>query len=302
MVRTLEHNGVRWIDLLQPQPEELKELEGKFAFHHLLVEELRAPTYHPLAEFYGKYLFIILHFPQFAEATHRIHGIEIDFLITHEVLVTIRYEEFGDFESFWEEARQNPGRYLTKTPGHTFYFLVKRLFNRIFPELDEMGTTIHQVEKQIFQDFDESIIERIALVKRQILRFVRAMKPQRVVWNSLPGYALSFWGERMKPYFSDLVAEYERTMTLIETHHEVINSLHLTSSSLLDHRQNYVIKILTIFTAIILPLSLVASIYGMNLNYLPFATHDNAFWWFMGGMLIVTVLMLLYFHKRRKWL
>ena len=117
----------------------------------------------------------------------------------------------------------------------------------------------------------------------------------------MPGAAHAFWGERMKPYIADLIADYGRTLHFVETHREVVDSLHLTSSSLLDNKRNYVIKVLTVFTAIILPPSLVASIYGMNLAHLPWANHPSAFWWFVWGMVSVAVISVV-FLKKKKWL
>ena len=131
--------------------------------------------------------------------------------------------------------------------------------------------------------------------------FIRALKPQKSVWDNSLEVVLNFWGSRLKPYFVDLLADYNRILHFVETHKEVVDSLHLTSSSILDNKRNHTIKILTIFTAIILPLSLITSIYGMNLAHLPFANHPLAFWVFMVGLTIATVLMLIFFRKR-KWM
>lgn len=299
-MRVIEHQNLKWVDILKPRSEDTKFLEENFEFHHLILGEIKTPTCHPLVESYQNYLFLILHFPDM-DANERIQSIEIDFLITKNTFITIRYEDFDDFEKIFAEVQKNPNRHLDKTSGHLLYFLIKRLFSETFPELDRIKEEIDRCEDKIFQTFDEQIIEQIASIKRQVLDFIRALKPQKSVWENMPEVVLSFWGERLKPYFSDLIADYNRTLHFVETHREVIDSLHLTSSSLLDNKRNYVIKILTIFTAIILPLSLVASIYGMNLLYLPLASHPFAFWLFLGGMFLATILILLFFRKR-KWI
>lgn len=299
-MRTIERQNLKWIDILRPTDEDLKFLEG-FNFHHLIVEEIKTPTYHPLIEYYQTYLFWILHFPAWDHTKKQIQTIEIDFLVTKDTLITIRYQEFKDFEEFWDEVAANKEKYFDKTTGHLFHRLVKKLFNNTFPELDRIKEAIDQLEIDIFEEFDENIIEKIASIKRQILGFLRAIKPQKSVWDSVPQHALNLWGERLKPYFSDLIADYNRTLHAAETHKEIVDSLHLTSSSLLDNKRNYVIKVLTIFTAIILPLSLLASIYGMNLAHLPGAGREDAFWWFLGGTLAVTAVMLVYF-RAKKWM
>jgi len=96
------------------------------------------------------------------------------------------------------------------------------------------------------------------------------------------------------------MADYNRTLHFTETHKEVLDSLHITSSSLLDNKRNYVIKVLTIFTAILLPLSFIASLYGMNVA-LPLGDDPMLFWWLLGGM-TVGVLWGLAWLRKSKWL
>lgn len=299
-MREIRQGEIRWIDILKPTNQDIKFLEEGFDFHHLLLEEIKTPTYHPLIESYETYLFLILHFPNFYRQTNKTQSVEIDFLITEKTLITVRYQDFPDFEEIFTEVEKSPELYLDKTTGHLLHHLTKKLFSKMFPELDEIKESIDNIEDHIFEQFDDGIIEEIAHIKRQILDFIRALKPQKSVWETVPDVALEFWGERIKPYISDLVADYNRTLNFVETHNEVVDSLHLTSSSLLDNKRNYVIKILTVFTAIVLPLSLFASIYGMNI-YLPFAENKNIFWLILGLMAVGTLAVLAWL-KRIKWI
>ena len=297
---TIEYRNIKWIDIVRPKSEDLRFLESN-GFHHLLVSEVETPTYHPLVEYYKTYLFWILHFPAWDQKREQINSIEIDFLVTNDMLITIRYQEFQDFENLWKSVQEQRGQYLDKTTGHLFYHVVKTLLNKTFPELDRIKEALDQIETLILEDLDETIIEKIIYTDHHILSFLRALKPQKTVWDSAPQYVQMFWGDRLKPYFSDLIADYRRTLHVAETHKETINSLHLSSNSLLDNKRNHVVKILTIFTAIILPLSLFASVYGMNLTHLPLASRADAFWWFLGGMAAITAGMLVYF-RIKKWL
>lgn len=299
-MRETKYDGIKWIDILKPTDKDFKFLADNFNFHHFILEEIKTPTYHPLIESYETYLFLILHFPNFYQRTNQIQAIEIDFLITKDTLVTVRYHNFPDLDNIFTDIEKNPDVYSDKTSGHLFHHLTKQLFSKMFPELDKIKESIDDVEDNIFKQFDEKIIEKIAHIKRQILDFIRALKPQKSVWDAIPDMAFEFWGERIKPYISDLVADYNRTLHFVETHREVADSLHITSSSLLDNRRNYVIKILTVFTAILLPLSFVASLYGMNVS-LPFDDELTIFWWLVGTMATGTTLALVWL-KKNKWL
>jgi len=300
-MKIIENNKIKWIDIIKPKDEDIKFLEDNFQFHHLLLEEARSPTYHPLVESYEFYLFLILHFPNFYKKLSRVQSIEVDFLITNNTLITIRYHDFVDFDEIFTEVANNPVQYLDKTTGHLFHHLIKGLFHRMFPELDKIKESIDDIEDSIFEDFNKDSIEQIAHIKRQILDFIRALKPQKSVWHLIPAITIKFWGERLRPYVSDLIADYNRMLHFVETHREVADSLHLTSSSLLDNRRNYVIKVLTVFTAILLPLTFVTSIYGMNLRYLPLAEHPMAFWIFIGSMTAATLTALAWL-KWHEWL
>ncbi|OGN00005.1 MAG: hypothetical protein A3B91_03330 [Candidatus Yanofskybacteria bacterium RIFCSPHIGHO2_02_FULL_41_29] len=298
-MREVSYNGVRWIDILKPADRDIKFLET-FNFHHLILEEIRTPTYHPILESYKDYLFLILHFPNFYRRTNQIQSVEIDFLITKDALITVRYHDFPDFENIFDDIQKSPELNLDKTTGHLLHHITKQLFSKMFPELDKIKESIDKIEYEIFKNFRDDIIEEIAHIKRQILDFIRALKPQKAVWDSAPEITIGFWGDRIKPYILDLVADYNRTLHFTETHREVADSLHVTSSSLLDNKRNYVIKILTIFTAILLPLSLFASVYGMNVP-LPFEDNRYAFWWIMGTMAISTLIALSWLRKN-KWI
>ena len=300
IMKEIKYGDIRWLDIVRPNDRDTEFLKENFGFHPLILEEIKSPTYHPVIESYETYLFLILHFPNFYRRTSRIQAVEIDFLITKDALITVRYQDFPDFDNIAVEIATDQDQNLNKTTGHLLHHLTKKLFSKMFPELDRIKESIDEIEDHMFVSFGENIIEKIAHIKRQILDFIRALKPQKSVWDSALNIFEEFWGERMKPYTSDLIADYNRTLHFAETHREVVDSLHLTSSSLLDNRRNYVIKVLTVFTAILLPLSLVASIYGMNLTYLPLAGNRWSFWWFIGGMIIIIIVVAVWLRKN-KW-
>jgi magnesium transporter len=296
----IEYKGLKWIDIFTPTDDEMKILEKDYDFHPLIIEELKTPTFHPILESYQDYIFTILHFPNLDSESERVESIEIDFLVTKDTLITIRHQKFKDFDDVRFAIFGKPEQFMQNSSGHLFYHIVKKLISKRFPELNRFGQSIDRIESEIFEDFNEDIIEKIAIIKRQMIDFIKTVKPQKAIWDSIDDVGIKFWGEELRPYLVDIQTDYNRTLHFAETHNETVDSLHLTSSSLLDNKRNYVIKVLTIFTAIILPLSLIASIYGMNIA-LPLADNPGAFWWFLIGMATVIAAMLLFFHKR-KWL
>lgn len=299
-MRTLHLKKLKWIDILNPKKEDVEFLRKNFSFHPLILEEIKHPTFHPLLESYESYLFWITHVPNWGTNSHIVSQ-EVDFLMTSDALVTIRYQKFDDFEKVYEEIAKNQERYRLEITGHLFYHIVRSLLEDTFPELDKIKKEVDEIEEEIFSKLDERIIERLTGLKRDATDFLRTLKPQKYVWEAAQKKCLDFWGARFKPYFSDLFADYHRIFHIIETHKEAVDTLFGSSEALLNAKRNYVIKILTIFTAVILPLSLITSLYGMNIKYLPGSDNPFAFFIFIILMIVVSISSLIYF-KWKKWL
>ncbi len=276
-------------------------LEKEYGVHPVILDELRTPTLHPLFESYGSYLFAVMHFPHLNDAQQRMETVEIDFIITKHAIITIRYRSFPDFDEVFRDM-QSEDMHEEVMPGHVFHRIIKALIKKTAPEITHIRQAVDAAEDAMLDYIDDRNIERLALVKRLVLDFLRALRPQKALWEEdVPEAGLAFWGDSMKPYVSDLSASYNRILYLAENYLSTIDSIYLTSSVLLDNKRSNVIKILTLFTAIILPLSLITSIYGMNITHLPGSGNPHIFWWFAGGMTVVAISMYGFF-RYSKWI
>ncbi|MEK7628179.1 MAG: magnesium transporter CorA family protein [Patescibacteria group bacterium] len=298
-MQVVKFGNLQWIDIVAPCDDDIRYLEDHFGFHQLILQEVRTPTLHPLVAEYEGYLFLVLHFPNQSKNTGRVLNAEIDFLITTDTIVSVRYQTFDDFQEQLHSMADNHD--VHKTTGHLFHAMAKHLFSSTFPELDGIKKAVDDAEDAIFAHVDDANIERLADIKRKVLDILRALRPQESVWESFHTIATRFWGEGMRPYLSDLDADYNRVLHFAEMHLSIIDSIHVTASFLLDNRRNNVMKVLTLFTAIILPLSLITSIFGMNFTHIPYAANPQAFYWLIAGMVASTILMIVYF-RNKKWL
>ena len=152
----------------------------------------------------------------------------------------------------------------------------------------------------MFKNAERKIIEDISIVRRDIANFIRTIKPQKTILNSLMARGPEFFGKEMKPYFTDMIGDYTRVVNALENHKEIIEALHDTNESLLTTRTNEIIKVLTLFAVIVFPLTLIAAIFGMNTKILPIVGRPNDFWIVMGIMIMATIGMFGYF-KYKKW-
>jgi magnesium transporter len=156
----------------------------------------------------------------------------------------------------------------------------------------------------IFSENARQTVQEISLIRRDIIAFRRVIKPQISVIASLDRRAqalLPLLGEDLSEYFGDLNDHLAKIWDTLEDYKDVIEGLSDTYNSLTSTRINDVIKVLTILSVILLPLTLVSGIYGMNFAVLPGAEHPYGFWITLGIMGVIVLAMLAYF-KFRRWI
>ena len=179
--------------------------------------------------------------------------------------------------------------------------MLDHLFDYLFPILRRVDGNISVIEEAIFTKDDRQIIRDIALLRRDIIALRRIIRQQVPILENLERVDRKIIHEDLDEYFGDIVDHLYRARDIIDEDAEIIAGLSDTADTLLSHRLNGVMRILTVFSVIMLPLTLISSVYGMNIAGLPFADHPQSFWIVNGFMLVTAAVMLIYF-RRRKWL
>lgn len=300
----LKAKGVSWINLKNPSKKDLNYLKKEFKLHPITLGELLAPTLRPKVEHYDHYLYMVIHFPFYNSKKQTTESIEIDFIITQNTLITIRYEELPPFKEFWGKCqldKMTREYSFGETTAFLLYCVLESLYGFSLRQLDHISKKINQIEDKMFKvKGSEQIVEDISLTRRDVLDFRKTIKPQKTMLDSLKIRGTEFFGKKMKPYFMDIIGDYMRVWSLLENHKETIQALRETNDSLVSNRTNRIIRLLTIFSVIVFPLTLLASVFGMNTQFLPLVGHEYDFWIIAGFMLIATLAMLIFF-KRKKW-
>lgn len=293
-----------WIDINNPAKKDVDYLKKHFNFHQFILDELLIPTVRPKVDEYNGYLFMVLHFPIFVKRQKRTFSREIDFLITKDIIITIRYEAIEPLQTLFDECTLQGikrEKIMGKTTGYFMYQIIEALFDFSFRELDHIQQKINHIEGEMFRRMEQKIIEDISMVRRDIANFIRTIKPQKTILDSLAARGSKFFGEEMEPYFTDMLGDHTRVINMLENHKEIIEALHDTNESLLTIRTNEIMKILTIFAVIVFPLSLLAAIFGMNTVILPIVGLPYDFWLIIGIMAAATITMFGYF-KWKRWI
>jgi len=303
-VEIVEHEGLRWINVERPGPVDFAWLEEHFEFHTLDYEDIRSRNQRPKIDEYDDYLFIVLHFPVFDKAVGRLNAGELDIFIGPDFIITLPNQAIQPVEYLFERCRSSEEtreQLFSKGAGYLLYKIVDDSFDYCFPMLRKIGNKLDRLEEEIFEGGRaQEIVRDISNVKQEIINFRKIIRPQRSVLHDLERTKQRYLAEDLELYFDDIVDASERIWDMLENYKEVVEGLEETNESVLSHRVNEVLRVLTAFSVIILPLTLVASIWGMNVG-VPGEGSRAAFWVIVGMMVGLLVTMAGYF-RHRGWL
>ena len=295
---------ITWIDIENSSQGDIAYLKKNFNFHPLVLSELTPPSHRPRVEDYDEYLFLIFHVPFLDKTKREVHSRELDIIVTKNHLITSRYQNILPLKALFDQcnlydkAREN---YMNETTGHLLYYILHSIMDYIAPKLEYIEDGIDHIEERIFKGREKEMVFEISLFKRIIIDFRRIIDPQKSFFDALMKDGVIFFGPRLEPYLSDIVSSHSGILEFLQTNKETIDALEQTNKSLLTTKSNEVMKILTIFASITLPLSLIASIFGMNTS-LPFENGVRSDFWFILGLMVLTAIGLLLYFKKRGWI
>ncbi len=302
-VEVLEHRGLRWINIERPGPIDRAWLEEHFEFHPLDYEDVLSRNQRPKIDEYENYLFIVLHFPVFDKNVGRLNAGELDIFVGPDYLITIPNVPLQPVEYLFESCRSSEDlreQMLSKGPGYLLYKIVDDSFDYCFPMLRKMGNKLDRIEEDIFEGRAEEVVRDISNAKQEIINFRKIIRPQRTVLRDLERTKQRYLAQDLEIYFDDIVDASERIWDILENYKEVVEALEDTNETVITHRLNNVLRILTSVSVILLPLTLIASIWGMNVR-VPGEQSIVAFWIIMGVMVGVLTFLVAWF-RRRGWL
>src|SRR4051795_10950366 len=292
----------RWLNIEHPSPLECAWLEEHFNFHALDLEDVLSRNQRPKIDEYPDYLFIVLHFPVFDRQVKRLGAGELDIFVGPDYLVTIPNTPLQPVSYLFERCRSKEElreQIFSRGSGYLLYRIVDDAFDYCFPMLRKIGNKLDALEDEIFEGRSEDIVRDISNVKQEIINFRKVIRPQRPVLRDLEKVKGRYLAENLdlEIYFDDVVDAHERIWDILENYKEVAEALEETNESVISHRLNDVLRVLTSISVIVLPLTLLASIWGMNVR-VPGEGSTAAFYEIAGVMLILLIGLVLFFRRR----
>ncbi|MFA6184110.1 MAG: magnesium transporter CorA family protein [Parcubacteria group bacterium] len=302
MKKTSFHN-ITWIDFENPDASSTRYLQENFNIHPLAIEEFVTPTIRPKATVYPNCIFLTLHIPLYDTVERTTYPGELDIVLTKDHLITGHDHKIFQLTDFFEKLQSSEGKkriYMSATPAHLLYYLIETLIESCFPRLDHIHKNIDIIENHVFNGEEKEMVREISIAKRDVLNFRRALKPQRSILESLAQMDTKIISKDLKDYYQNLVGTNIRLWSSLESAKETIESLEETNNSLLSNKLDVTMKVLTIFSAVMLPMTVYSNILAMSAD-IPFGNNPYGFWIHMGIMFILSILTILLF-KIKKWI
>jgi len=299
----LDAHGLTWAHLDAPTADEAAQLAERFGWHPLDLEDVLSKRQRPKVDEYPEYLFAVLHFPVYDKAIQRLNAAELDLFLGPNFLITLPNVELLPVTRLFGRCQDDVElreSLFSKGSGYLLYHVLDDLFDYCFPILDKIGHKLDSIEDDMFEGRAEEVVRDISNVKQEIISYRKIIKPERSTLRVLEGRVQRFLPEELELYFDDIVDAAERFWDLLDNYKEVVEVLEQTNESVISHRQHDILRILTVFSVVLLPLTLITGIFGMNVKFPGFGTYQ-AWWAILGGMVLVLGALLGFFRYKR-WL
>ncbi len=299
----LTAGGLTWAHLEAPTPDEAAALAERFGWHPLDLEDVLSKRQRPKVDEYPEYLFTVLHFPAYDKAIQRLNAAELDLFLGPDFLITLPMVELLPVTRLFrrcEEDAELRESLFSKGSGYLLYHVLDDLFDYCFPILDKIGHKLDSIEDEMFVGRAEDVVRDLSNVKQEIISYRKIIKPERSTLRLLERHVPKYLPEDLDLYFDDVVDAAERIWDLLDNYKEVVEGLEQTNESVISHRQNDVLRILTVVSVVLLPLTLISGIFGMNVHFPGFG-GAAAFWAIIGAMVTIGLGMIGFFRLKR-WL
>jgi len=303
-LESLTWGDLTWVNMEKPTERETEYLAQNYPFHPLDLDDCLSRIQRPKMDEYKDYLFLVLHFPVFNKEARVTTLSQVSVFIGKDYLITLHKGELKPLVKLFrecqldEESRQEN---FSHGSGYLLYRIVDRLVDYCLPILNKIGDHIERTEDDIFSSRGmPRAIEQISMLRRDVISFRRTIWPMRAVIGSLEPKIRRFTQMDLAVYFGDMIDHVDKIWDGLDEYKEIIEGLNDTHDSLATNRTNEVIRMLTIIATILLPLTVLASIYGMNIP-LPFQNSSYSFL-FVLIIWIVIVSGMLYFFRRQRWI
>lgn len=279
----------------------LEKIGSKFHLHHLLIEDIANTTQRPKADFYDECIYQCIKMISYDTTNQQLIEEQVSILLTPDAVITFQ-EKTGDvFENIRERIEQGRGRIRTSNNDYLFYALIDSIIDNYFIAIESIGEQLNDLEDEIFDNPDKESLIKVQQNKRLLLNLRRAIYPLRESLSRLLKEESTLIDPNVRTYFHDAYDHCIQIIETVESFREINGGLRDMYLSSVSNKMNQIMKVLTVMSAIFIPLTFIAGVYGMNFDHIPEFHWDNGYryFWVLCGVVFVS---LLGYFKWKKWL
>ncbi len=300
-IDSVNEKGVTWINIDGVHDVDLVSDLGKaFNIHPLVLEDIVNTGQRPKFDDFEDYIFVVLKMLYKEHKSHDITAEQVSLIVGKNFVISFQEQEGDVFENVRERIRKAKGRIRKMRSDYLAYSLIDAVVDNYFVILESIGEKIEDMEKKLVKKADPKILQNIYGVKRDIIFFRKFVWPLREAINALARGDAALVDQTTVIYLRDVYEHTIQVIDTIETSRDMISGMLDMYLSSLSNRMNEVMKVLTIFAAIFIPLTFIAGIYGMNFKYMPELEWHWGYFSVLGFMAVVAGVLIIFF-KKKKW-
>lgn len=299
-----DKSNVVWVDFLGETPEQIEEaksiLLNVFRFHYLTVEDCIETRNQPKVEAFPNYIYFIVHGIKPGETgPGNFVTKELDGYLGENFVVTFHDQRFRSIKTVKQQIRNNKFA-CTRGPAYLLHQVLDNIVDLYMPIVDDFDLEINDLEERVFdpKNTSNAVLEEVMDLRRSVMRLRRISARQLEVLYRISHGEFPQIPDHILPYFRDVHDHLQRISDLSESYRDLVGSLFEIHFSVVANRTNDVMKTLAVLSAIILPLSLIAGIYGMNFENMPEIRTPYGYYITLAVMAVVAVILLFYFWRR----
>jgi magnesium transporter len=292
--------NIIWADVSDPTSHDFQELAEEFGFHHLSIEDCQNEHQRPKVEEYTGYYFIVLYEAELAGPNDRLELRELNIFLGKNYLVTVHsrpIRAIATASRLWHEWTDR----AEQGAGLLAYLLIDGIVDDYLPLLDIMSDRMDDLEDSIFGEWRAESIEEIFSIKKKLLYLRRAITPLRDVFNTMLRREQPIFPRETHVYFQDVFDHLIRVADTIDTLRDMLGSTMDAYLSVSGNRMNKVMKRLTSISTILMSVTLIAGIYGMNFVLMPELRWRYGYVYALLSMVGVGLALYVYL-KKIKWI
>jgi len=302
MINRFQHDGLTWIDIEDPEKDELRSLINEFSIREETAEELGLPSLKSKVDVYDSYIYLILHFPAIKHSHKRGKIQEVDFVLGKNFIITAHFDTIDSIHKFSKSFEVNSilkRNTLGSHAGSIFFFLLKKLYKSVIHELDFFGDKLQHIEHNIFKGNEREMVVDLSEVGLSLVDIKQSISLHREVLESFHHASITMFGQEFGNLAKSLLSEYVKVDRVLKNNMDLVAELRETNNSLLEYKQGETMKSLSMFALITFPLALVVAIFG--LPNAPIITRPDGFWIVLGILGLCFGGMIMYF-SHKKWI